>query len=307
MIEAVGFPVSIAFSKDGRAFFSERVTGNLWEVVGEEFKLVYRFNVLPITGHHETGLLGIALDPNFDENEFIYAFYTTGEHIDDAVNRVVRVRVGQQREEVILDDIPAGLIHNGGILTFAPDKSLIIGVGVQNEIMEKAQDLNWLGGKILRIYPDGSIPENNPFEDSPVLSYGHRNIFGLAIERESGRLFACDVGPDKDDEINIIEGGGNYGWPNATGKSEEGEYVNPIHTYTPVITPTQSCFVDRNLYFGSFNEGTVHRLTFNDDFSDVIKDEVVYRGRTFGVVGVFYGPDKNFYITTPSKIMKIDI
>jgi glucose/arabinose dehydrogenase len=227
--------------------------------------------------------------------------------MDNALNRVSRVRVSQQREEVILDNIPAGIIHNGGIMTFAPDKSLIIGVGVQNEIMEKAQDLNWLGGKILRIFPDGTIPENNPFEDSPILSYGHRNIFGLAIEKESGRLFACEEGPDKDDEINLIEGGGNYGWPEVTGKTDDKDYVNPIHTYTPVITPTQCCFVDQKLYHGSYNEGTVHRLTFNDDFTDVIADDVVYRGRSFGVIGVFYGPDENFYITTPNKIMKIDV
>jgi aldose sugar dehydrogenase len=205
---------------------------------------------------------------------------------------------------VLLDNIPAWEIHNGGIIAFAPDKTLYIGVGVANEIMEKSQDTNYLGGKILRINRDGTIPMDNPFPNSPVYSYGHRNIFGLAFHPETKKLYISEPGPDKDDEINIIEKGGNYGWPEVTGVVKDSRFVDPIITYTPTITPTQCCFLDNDFYFGSYNEGTVHKLTLDKkDPAKVLKDDVVYRGKTFGVIGVFCAPDKTFYITTPNRIL----
>lgn len=306
--EAFGFPITLAFVKDGQAFFSERITGNLWKVQGEDFWLVKKFPIVNITGHHETGLLGIALDPDFVVNRYIYAYYTFGSNIADARNRVVRVRERVREEEILLDNIPAGWIHNGGILAFGPDKTLYIGVGVDNERKAQAQDLTFLGGKVLRINPDGTIPQDNPFPGSPVYSYGHRNIFGLAFHPQTGRLYIGDVGPDANDEINIIEPGGNYGWPEVMGQSSNPKFVNPIHTYTPVITPTQSVFVGHDLYFGSYNQGSVHKLTLADEKFDLVaKDEVVYQGKPFGVLGVFHSPDAKFYITRPEGIHRITV
>lgn len=302
-----GAPITVIFVNDGTAYYSERLTGNLWEVKGEKSRLVCHFPIAVITGHHETGLLGIALDPNFDKNHYIYCFYSYGEPEDNIKNRVVRVRTDGSGMETILDDIPGGRIHNGGVITFGPDGNLYIGVGVQNEIMDKAQDKEYLGGKVLRIKTDGLIPADNPFPDSPVYSLGHRNIFGLAFHPKTSKLYISEEGPDRDDEINIIKPGGNYGWPQVTGKAHKKEYIDPIFAYTPTITPTQSVFVDGDLYFGSYNEGTVHKLTLGGkDYDEVQKDETVYQGKSFGTIGVFYGPDKHFYITTPTKILKIE-
>lgn len=305
-IESLGFPITLAFSNDGRTFFSERITGNLWEIDCDGLRLVRQFPIVPITGHHETGLLGIALDPNFDEDEYIYCFYTYGESEDDMKNKVVRIpATAPGGEEVLIDDLPAGRIHNGGVLAFAPDKTLFICVGVQNEIREKAQDLNFYGGKVLRINRDGTIPVDNPFNDSPVYSYGHRNIFGLAFHPRTGRAYISEQGPEKDDEINIIKKGANYGWPYVTGIHDQELFENPLIAYTPTITPTQSVFTsEKEFYFGSYNDGTVHKLTLSSPIYDQVeKDEIVYSGRPFGVIGVFYGPDKQFYLTTPSKIL----
>lgn len=307
MIEAGGGPITLAFAKDGTAYYSERLTGNLWEYKGGNYRLVHHFPILTITGHHETGLLGIALDSDFDKNHYIYAYYSYGESDTDIHNRVVRIRKNGTGEETLLDDIPGGRIHNAGILAFGPDGYLYICVGIGNEVMEKAQNLKYLGGKVLRIKTDGLIPEDNPFPDSCVYSYGHRNVFGLAFHPKTGKLYISDVGPDKNDEINIIEPGGNYGWPLVTGKVNKKEFIDPIVTYTPTITPTQNVFVDDDLYFGSYNEGTVHKLTLGGKAYDkVIDDEIVYQGKSFGTVGVFHGPDEHFYITTPSKILKIE-
>ncbi|TAK95465.1 hypothetical protein EPO05_04155 [Patescibacteria group bacterium] len=307
MLESAGAPITLAFAPEGKAYFSERISGNLWEMDHGALRLVKNFPIVPYTGHHETGLLGIALDPDFSQNGYIYCYYTQGTGEKDLCNRVVRIKKDGTSEEILLDGIPAGSMHNGGILAFASDKTLYIGTGVKNEEMQKSQDLDYLGGKILRINRDGSIPTDNPFPGSPVYSFGHRNIFGLAFHPRTGKLYISDVGPEKNDEINIIEKGGNYGWPMVTGKANNPNWVDPIVTYTPTITPTQCVFVGEDFYFGSFNEGSVHRLTLGGEKMDqVAKDEIVYRGRPFGVVGVFFGSDEKFYVTTPNKIIRFE-
>jgi len=307
MIMADGFPVSLVFSKSGRVFFSERVTGNLWEVLGEEkYRLVKHFSVVPVTGHHETGLLGIALDPDFESNDLIYCFYTTGADIDHCENKVVCIDTQGLDKHTVIDKLPAARTHDGGIIAFGSDGKLYIGLGVQNEIMAKSQDLKHLGGKVLRINTDGSIPSDNPFSGSPVYTYGHRNLFGFAVQQETGKMFVSEAGPDRDDEINILEAGGNYGWPEVTGVAINKKYIDPIITFTPTITPTQCAFYKSNFYFGSYNEGTVHQLTFAEDQKTIKSDKIVYRGKSFGVIGVFVSPSGEFFVSTPNRILRID-
>jgi glucose/arabinose dehydrogenase len=307
-IEDFGFPVCLAFSKSGSVFISDRITGRLWRIDQKGRKVIKTFPVVPLLGHNETGLLGVVLDPDFEENRFVHCYYTFGADESKYFNRVVKIRDDGTGEQIILDNIPAGLIHNGGIMAFGPDKTLYIGVGVQDEIMDKAQDVKWLGGKILRINRDGSIPEDNPYAKSPVYSYGHRNIFGLAFHPVAHTLYACDVGPDKNDEINVIIKGKNYGWPVVTGISDNPAFTNPIKTYEKVITPTQCVVVNDCLYLGSFNEGSVHQLKLGGkSFDKVLTDEIVHKDTPWGIVGVFYSPDHHFYITLPNSIKKIPL
>ena len=304
-IEDFGFPITLAFSNDGRVYLTERITGRVWRIDHEEYRLIKTFSVVPLIGHNETGLLGMALDPDFETTGYMYCYYTAGTSEKDFKNRVVRISDDEANEVIVLDDIPAGLIHNGGILAFAPDKTLYIGVGVGNDVKEQAQDIHSLAGKVLRINRNGTIPGDNPFPQSPVYSYGHRNIFGIAFHPITGKAYVSDVGPDRNDEINIIEKGGNYGWPDVTGIAQDSRFMNPIQAYTPTITPTQNVFVDGDLYFGSFNEGSVHRLTLSgSNYDTVVKDDVVFKGTPYGVVGVFYGSDQQFYVTTPHSIIQ---
>jgi len=302
-IEDFGFLITLAFAQDGRVFLSERITGRLRQIYEEEYHLIKTFPIVPLFGHHETGLLGIVLDPDFSQNGYIYCYYTYGSSVKDFKNKVVKIRENGTSEQTLLENIPSGLIHNGGIMAFAPDKTLYIGVGIDNDRKRESQNINFLGGKILRINRDGSIPHDNPFPNSPVYSYGHRNIFGLAFHPITGKLYISDVGPDANDEINIVEKSGNYGWPEVMGMSDDPRFINPIKTYTPIITPTQNAFANNQLYFGSFNEGSVHRLTLKgENYDQVVNDEIIYRGQTFGVVGVFISPENLFYVTTPSSI-----
>ncbi len=305
MIEDYGFPITLAFSQDGRVYLTERISGRLWRIDREGHRVIRTFPVVPLLEHNETGLLGMALDPEFETNGYIYCYYTAGGSEKDFKNRVVRITDDGENETVLLDNIPAGFIHNGGIIAFAPDNTLFIGVGVPNETKDLAQDISSLSGKILRINRDGTIPADNPFPHSPVYSYGHRNIFGIAFHPTTGKAYVSDVGPDRNDKINIIERGANYGWPLVTGVTRDARFTNPIRTYTPTITPTQNVFVDGHLYFGSYNEGSVHKLTLSGgNYDKVVKDEIVYKGTPRGVVGVFYGPDREFYVTTPSSIIR---
>lgn len=135
-IEDFGFPVTIAFAKDGRVYLSERITGRLWQIGLKKHRLIKTFPIVPLIGHNETGLLGIALDPEFEKNKYIYCYYTAGTSEKDFKNRVVRIKDDGGEEKVLLDNIPAGMIHNGGIVAFAPDKTLYIGTGVDDPVMK---------------------------------------------------------------------------------------------------------------------------------------------------------------------------
>lgn len=167
----------------------------------------------PILDDRGGGLLGLALRPDFAETERVVLYHQTGTP-DDRRNRVIEAERdgGTWREtRVLIDDIPGHPLYNGGRLAFGPDGMLYVTTG-WTENRERPQDLNSLAGKILRVTPDGAIPEDNPFPGSPVWSLGHRNPQGLAWD-DDGTLYASEHGQSGRDEVNRIEAGANYGWP----------------------------------------------------------------------------------------------
>ena len=215
-------PWGLAFTPDGKALVTERDSGRLLSV--DSSGNIEELQRLPSGGTGEGGLLGIALSPNYESDGLIYAYYTTEED-----NRVVRFRLGEDPEP-ILTGIPFKSYHNGGRIAFGPDGYLYVGTGDGGN-PSNAQDLNSLGGKILRITSEGRVPEDNPFSGSPVYSYGHRNVEGLAWDSD-GQLYASEFGQDRFDEVNRIVPGGNYGWPEVEGEGGEPEYRDPIATFT---------------------------------------------------------------------------
>ena len=178
---------------------------------------VREIQTLPEGGSGEGGLLGLAVSPDYEDDRYIYAYYTTG-----GDNRVVRFRMGETPEP-ILTGIPFNTYHDGGRIKFGPDGMLYVSTGDAGD-SENSQDRSSLGGKILRIEPDGSIPPDNPFPGNPVYSYGHRNVEGLAWDSE-GRLYASEFGASTWDEVNRIEAGENYGWPAVEGRGGEDQGV----------------------------------------------------------------------------------
>jgi glucose/arabinose dehydrogenase len=212
-------PWSFAFLPGGDALVTERDSGKLLRVSPSGD--VRKIQTLPESGSGEGGLLGVAVSPHYREDRYIYAYYTT-----DVDNRVVRFRIGEKPES-ILTGIPVNSYHDGGRIGFGPDGMLYVTTGDAGH-SENSQDRTSLGGKILRIEPDGSIPPDNPFAGSPVYSYGHRNVEGLAWDAR-GRLYASEFGENTWDEVNRIEAGKNYGWPEVEGRSGEDQgYVDPI-------------------------------------------------------------------------------
>ena len=177
----------------------------------------------------EGGLLGFVLHPDFEDNHLAFAYHTYGT-TEDVKNRIVLIKSenGSWREvQALLEEIPGAIYHNGGRLAIGPDNNLYVTIGDATE-PDDAQDPDSLSGSILRMELDGSIPKDNPFPDSYVYSYGHRNPQGLTWDKVNGTLYESEHGPSGRDEINIIKAGENYGWPIVTGTEEKDGMQPPI-------------------------------------------------------------------------------
>jgi len=222
-------PWGIAFLPDGRALVSQRDAGiiSLVDPEGKGTDRVRDLGRVPGSigeSGASRGLLGLALDP--DDPTALFACFTTA-----GDERIARIDVTGDRLgdiEPILTGIPVGKGHFGGRLAFGPDGYLSVSTG-EMQLGYPAQDKSSLGGKILRITKDGKPAKGNPF-DNAVWSFGHRNVEGIAFDRE-GRLWASEFGDKKADELNLITKGGNYGWPTVEGTSDEASFVAPKATW----------------------------------------------------------------------------
>ena len=216
-------PWGVGFLPDGRAVVTERDSGRVLVVDPRTGKATPIGTIEMAAPQVEAGLLGVAVSPTFDDDHLLYFYVSTPED-----NRIVRATwdgglVGEP--QTILDGIPLGPIHDGGRLAFGPDGFLYASTGETGD-RDLAQDKSSLAGKILRITPDGKPAPGNPFGDSPVNSYGHRNVQGLAWD-DQGRLWASEFGDSTFDELNLVQPGRNYGWPLVEGRGDDPAYTNP--------------------------------------------------------------------------------
>jgi glucose/arabinose dehydrogenase len=234
-------PWGLAFLPDGGALVSERDTARILEVrPGAEPREVA--TVPGVAPGGEGGLLGLAVSPDFAQDQLVYAYLSA-----EGDNRIVRFPLGGGRVEVLLAGIPRAGIHNGGRIAFGPDGMLYAGTGDAAE-RSRAQDPGSLGGKILRLRPDGGAPDDNPRPGSPVWSLGHRNVQGLAWDTQ-GRLFATEFGQNKVDEVNRIEKGGNYGWPEVEGVGGGARFRDPLVTWpTSEASPSGAAIAGDTMY-----------------------------------------------------------
>lgn len=313
MIQGLNVPWDMAFAPDGRIFLTER-PGTLRMITNGKLvdKPMISFPA-PFVSKGEGGLLGLALDPEFAANHYLYVYHTYLEG-NETKNRVLRLleKEGQaQIDKVLLDGIPGDTNHNGGRIRFGPDGLLYITAGERYK-PALAQDPKSLGGKILRIARDGSIPSTNPFPGTPVYSWGHRNPQGLAWHPVTGKLFSSEHGQKAHDEINIIEAGANYGWPliegDQTGGKEHPEFKTPIlHSGDKTWAPSGIAFITQGPWKGSLLvanlKGTqVLKVTLKSpDFTTVSGTESLFSKQYGRIRSVTEGPDGSLYLLTNNR------
>ncbi|HEX6686344.1 MAG TPA: PQQ-dependent sugar dehydrogenase [Candidatus Limnocylindrales bacterium] len=245
-------PWGLAFLPDGTALVTERDSARIL-AVSADGRLSVVQEIADAFPRGESGLLGLAVSPNYGTDKLVYAYYTTRSD-----NRVVRFRLGEQPQPV-LAGIPLEERHDGGRIAFGPDGMLYVAVG-DTDRRELAQDRGVLVGKILRITPDGQPAPGNPFPDSPIWSLGHRNVQGLAWDSR-GRLFATEFGQDRIDELNLIEPGGNYGWPEVEGIGRDPRFVDPIATWAPAdASPSGLAIVNDQAYVACLRGRRLYRV-----------------------------------------------
>ena len=291
-------PWGLAFLPSGEALVTERDSGRLLSL--DASGNVEELQRLPEGGTGEGGLLGVALSPGYASDGLIYAYYST-----ESDNRVVRFRQGEDPDP-ILTGIPVNTFHNGGRIAFGPDGLLYVGTGDAGENLS-SQDVNSLAGKILRVTPDGEAPEENPVPGNPLYSYGHRNVQGLAWDA-NGRLYASEFGPSSVDEVNRIEPGGNYGWPNVEGEAGDPNYLDPISSWpTAEASPSGAEILkggaipqwEGDFFMAGLRGQRLWRLDL-DENGDVIEREPLLRdaGRLRHVT---QAPDGSLWILTSNR------
>jgi glucose/arabinose dehydrogenase/putative cell wall-binding protein len=295
VLSGLAQPWDVAHTPDGRVFLTERDSGRLLELVDGRAREVQRLTVDPAG---EGGLLGLAVSPTYEQDGLLYLYLTAASD-----NRVVRLRPGGAPQPV-LTGIPKARIHNGGRIAFGPDGLLYIGTG-DAAVPRLAQDRRSLAGKILRVRPDGGIPSDNPFGNA-VWSYGHRNVQGLAFDA-GDQLLATEFGPDRDDEVNRIVAGGNYGWPEVTGTAGDPRFRDPVIVRQPAEASwSGATFVrdgaigqwEGDLFVAALRGARLWRFRLSADRTRLVEAEELLVGEHGRLRQVTRAPDGALWVLT---------
>ena len=289
MTAGLGSPWSVVF-RDDVALVSERDSGRILELADDgtarEVAVIERS-----AARGEGGLLGLAVD---DQGR-LYVYYTAS---DD--NRIARFDVFGEagslslgEPTILLEGLDKSNIHNGGRIAFGPDEMLYVSVGDAG-VPDRAQDLRSLNGKILRMTVDGEVPADNPFEDSLVWTWGHRNPQGLTWS-EDGTMFATEFGQQTWDELNVIEAGENYGWPTVEGKGGGAAFVDPVQQWSPKeASPSGMAYAGGFLWIANLRGEVLRRV----EVSDPGNSTEYWRGEFGRLRDVAVSPDGHLWVMT---------
>src|SRR5262245_2434402 len=314
-VSGLNVPWSLVFLPDGRALVSER-RGQIRIIDANARMTPNPYAALQVTLRGDGALMGLALHPQFPRQPYVYVMLTRQERGGTA-NAVIRLKhLGDHAEfdRDIVTGIPAGIYHDGGRIAFGPDGMLYIGTGDSTH-PELAQDLHSLAGKILRVTAEGEIPADNPFPGSPVYSYGHRNVQGLAWHPQTGALFASEHGPSGEfglqahDEINLIKPGGNYGWPQATCAVSRPKLIDPVVCWPDTTAPPGGiAFAGNDLMVATLKSEALIRLRLSGSDARYRPTEIQRwftsprsPGRYGRLRDVVHGPDGSFYVLTSNR------
>jgi glucose/arabinose dehydrogenase len=297
--EGLDVPWGLDFLPNGDAVVAERNTARVLQIpkAGGTPRELITLPDVDTTGTSEGGLLGLAVSPTYDTDALLYAYYTS-----PSDNRIVRftARGGASGVKAIVTGLRRGAIHNGGRIAFGPDGKLYAGVGETGD-RGLAQDLASRNGKILRVNPDGSIPTGNPFPESAIWSYGHRNVQGLAWD-SGRRLWASEFGQSRFDEVNLIEPGHNYGWPivEGDGDTDGGKFTNPKVTWpTNEASPSGAAIVNGMLYLGALQGKAILQVQLTG--TTAAKRGPLFAGRYGRIRTTASAPDGSLWFTTSNR------
>jgi glucose/arabinose dehydrogenase len=315
---------SIGFAPDGRIFFTER-PGRVRLIENGKLREKPLFTVPDVEPTGESGLMGMVLHPAFTDNRFVYLAYAYQNAEKDQTVKVVRYKENGEtlvEPKIIIDAIPASQYHAGTRLKFGPDGKLYITTGDATK-QARAQKLDLINGKTLRLNDDGTIPEDNPFTKQAgarpeIWTYGHRNAQGMDFHPETGVMFQTEHGPSLidgvslfkrrgGDEVNIVEKGKNYGWDKISHSSTKAGMETPIIEFSPAIAPGSGTFYRGNLFpgfknnyfIGALKGEMIIRLVLDGD-KIVSRDKLLEKqyGR---IREVAIGPDGSIYFSTSNR------
>lgn len=316
-------PWALALDDDGALYLTER-PGRL-RVIRDGVLDPVPVADLPVSATGEGGLLGLALDPGFEDNGNLYLMFTIndGSGLWNRISRYTLTDRGLADEVVLVDRIPGARNHDGGRLAFGPDGMLYATTGDAGR-PGLAQDLNSLAGKILRMNADGSIPDDNPISGSLVYSYGHRNPQGLAWHPDTGVLYSVEHGPSGEfgsccrDELNRIVPGGNYGWPWVAGNdvldaagAATADLIAPVlSSGTDTWAPASLAFYqgvpfapwEGLVFIGMLRGSDVQRVELGgQDLDEVVSSVLLFDGTYGRIRDVVSGPDGMLYFSTSNQ------
>ncbi|MCO1578848.1 PQQ-dependent sugar dehydrogenase [Crossiella sp. SN42] len=276
----------VGFLPDGSALVTERNSARVLSIKGTAVSTAATIPGVRPGG--EGGLLGIAVSPNYASDGWIFVYYTSASD-----NRIARFKLGQAPQPIVTG-IPKANIHNGGRLAFGPDGHLYAGTGDAANTAN-SQNPNSLGGKILRMTLDGKPAPGNP-SGTLVYTLGHRNVQGLAWDSR-GRMFASELGQNRQDELNQIVAGSNYGWPTCEGRCNDTRFRNPLLTWTTAeASPSGIAVYNNNVYVTALRGQRLWKVPLTD--SGVGNPTALYQGTYGRLRDAAVAPDRTLWVLT---------
>jgi glucose/arabinose dehydrogenase len=309
---------AFAFTPSGQEiFYVERYSGEIRRAAVEGSADRRWARISGVATQGEQGVLGIALDPDWDsgpDQQWVYVYYTERQPLR---NRIVRLRkTGKKIVRQRLASIPATTFHDGGVIHFGPDRKLYAVTGDAGQPARSQQASN-LAGKVLRLEENGNRPGDNPIPGSKAFSFGHRNSFGFTFDPATGSLWQTENGPDCDDKVNLVLPGHNYGWgpasdcPNTTESGPDPQ--QPKLTFNPSIAPTGAAFCDQcglgpnvegDLLIGSYLPDRIYHVSLNEARTDIVGHDVLFTNNTL-VLGMEAAPDGRVYFSDPRGVYRL--
>lgn len=316
VLSSLNYPWEILWGKDDHIWMTER-DGKISKINPGTGAIVFSSTITEVVSHNEGGLMGMVQHPDFLTNGLFYVVYNY-ENAGNYREKMVQMKFENsimKPVKTLIENIPASSIHNGSRLSISKETGPYIFMTTGDaSVQPNAQDLKSMSGKVLRFNLDGTIPADNPYPNSPVWSFGHRNQQGLVVA--NGKLYASEHGPNIEDEINIIEKGRNYGWPSVNGpcnESSEITFCAANNVKQPIWSSGNRtiavCGMDyynsnfilawkNSLLMCNLKDANLYALTLSADGLTIVKQQTFFENKFGRLRDICISPTGKVYLCT---------